>query len=400
MSTDRTRQPKGVPVGGQFAATSHDEAGVTLTARAPALPGLAPYGEVPAPLETQTLADGSPAGATFEESYRTFFRDLDDHEAAHGSYEPQKPISEADILDLAGIGDANLGRHRGTYLERDDTGDPVIVVHTRNGGGNRECYEDDCDGNCTGCIQTDSIPALPTYLRDEDDDGDFTYANNYFRPLDPAAGLAAIEAEERLAHLNRLDYYRTAITDGTQPPWVVLSPVRPKEDRDKVYDRLAQARRDSGQHASRRRVADNVMAAIEAGQKLPALNMMRIPNEKFSYDRAVASRDQVALDAAEARTACDVLGADLKHSLPPTTAALVQREHARLQEDAFRREAQVTENEAKIQHAGGVMRSWAWTMREQADKADAAVTAAEEELKDFDWSASWPGAVDDCPQRP
>lgn len=397
MSTDRTRQPKGVPVGGQFASTAHDEAGITLTR---ILPELAPYGDIPAPLESQTLENGSPAEATFEESYRAFFRALDEHEATHGPYETQKSISEGDILDLAGIGDANLGRHRGTFLERDeDTGDPVIVVHTRNGGGNRECYQDDCDGACTGCIQTDAIPALPTYLRDADDDGDSTYANNYFRPVDPEAGLAALEAEEKRINLNRLDFYRTAITDGSQPPWVVLSEVRPKQERDRIFDELNQSRRESGQHTSRRRIADGVCEAVEAGTTLPALNMMRIPNEKYSYDRAVANREKIAQDAFEARTAADALASDLKSPLPPTIAVLAATEHGRLDAEAHRLENDKFENGLEIATSGAAMKKWAGFLTSQADAADAATAAVEEKLKDFDWSANYPGAVEECPPR-
>lgn len=159
MTTNTARQPKGVPVGGQFAATAHNESDLTLAAPAPALPELEPYGEIPAPLDGQTLETGEPAAATFEDSYRAYFRPLDEHEAVHGPYTTQPSMSEGEILDLAGIRNENLGRHRGTYLERDEgTGEPVIVVHTRNGGGNRECWQDDCDGQCTGCIQTDAIP--------------------------------------------------------------------------------------------------------------------------------------------------------------------------------------------------------------------------------------------------
>jgi hypothetical protein len=401
MTTNTARQPKGVPVGGQFAATAHNESDLTLAAPAPALPELEPYGEIPAPLEGQTLETGEPAGPTFEDSYRAFFRPLDEHEAAHGPITSLPALSEGDILDLAGIGGVNLGRHRGTFLERDEnTGEPVIVVHTRNGGGNRECYQDDCDGQCTGCIQTDAIPALPTYLRDEDDDGDCTYANNYFRPVDAAAGLAALEAEETRQTLNRLLYYREAITSGKQPPWAVLSPVRGRDERQKVYGELLDRRKEAGQNAQSRRTAEAVFAALESETAMPQTNIWRLPNEYYSYNTALKYRDVHDGEAREARQAADALAAEMKLQLPPATKALVEREFTKLDNDAVKHEQRAAENRAKLEFAGGVMRTWAWTLKERADKADVSVEAAEAKLKDFDWAASYPGDSADCPPRP
>ncbi|ACL42164.1 hypothetical protein Achl_4213 (plasmid) [Pseudarthrobacter chlorophenolicus A6] len=401
MSIDRTRQPKGVPVGGQFAATAHNESGVTLAAPRSSISELAAYGEIPAPLEHQTMADGSPAEASFEESYRAFFRPLDDHEAVHGPYEPDPSLSEGEILELAGIADANLGRHHGTYLERDeDSGDPVIVVHTRNGGGNRECYSDPCDGTCTGCIQTDAIPALPTYLRDTDDEDDRTYANNYFRPLDAAAGLAALEAQERRTKLNELTYYRKAITEGTQPPWVVLSPVRGKADRARIYRELERARQSARNDSQRRGTADAVLAALENGTPMPGMgSMMRVPVERSRYDSALKFHKLHTAEGQVAREAADTLAAEMKQPLPPATASLVGREHAKLTEEAARHEEQAAENEAKLEVTSAVMRTWAWSVKEQADKTDAEVEAAAQKLKDFDWSESYPGPADECPAR-
>lgn len=91
---------------------------------------------------------------------------------------------------LAMLGNPDVGRLRDTWIEERD-GEMMIVVYTRNGGGNREHWDwgddvadegPDCD--CTGCIQTYRIPAHPLYLFDEDDDFDCTYAANYFRVPD------------------------------------------------------------------------------------------------------------------------------------------------------------------------------------------------------------------------
>lgn len=59
----------------------------------------------------------------------------------------------------------DFGRYRDIYVTEDH-----IVVHTRNGGGNREDYED----------VFDEMSEHPLYAYDEDDEFDCTYANIYF----------------------------------------------------------------------------------------------------------------------------------------------------------------------------------------------------------------------------
>ena len=70
----------------------------------------------------------------------------------------------------------DVGRYRDAWVEQD--GDALLIrVHTRNGGGNREDYDDG------------SMAEHPWYVRDEDDSYDNTYADWWFRPaldeLDP-----------------------------------------------------------------------------------------------------------------------------------------------------------------------------------------------------------------------
>lgn len=59
----------------------------------------------------------------------------------------------------------DFGRYRDIYVT-----DTHIVVHTRNGGGNREDYEH----------VFEEMSEHPLYAYDEDDDFDCTYANIYF----------------------------------------------------------------------------------------------------------------------------------------------------------------------------------------------------------------------------
>lgn len=75
------------------------------------------------------------------------------------------------ILQFLGKTREDFGRFRNVYLE-----DGYIVVHTRNGGGNREDYE----------YVFDEMSEHPWYSHDEDDDFDCTYANIYFKVPDNA----------------------------------------------------------------------------------------------------------------------------------------------------------------------------------------------------------------------
>jgi hypothetical protein len=78
---------------------------------------------------------------------------------------------------------ADVGRFRDCYLT--DAGE--IAVYTRNGGGNRDDYQD----------VFDALEKHPQYLRDEDDDFDCTYATIYFSVPDTLDrdALAAIAPE-------------------------------------------------------------------------------------------------------------------------------------------------------------------------------------------------------------
>lgn len=70
------------------------------------------------------------------------------------------------LLGLLGKTQADFGRYRDVFVQ-----DGYIVVHTRNGGGNRESYED----------VFEEMSEHPWYSHDEDDSFDCTYANIYFK---------------------------------------------------------------------------------------------------------------------------------------------------------------------------------------------------------------------------
>ena len=70
------------------------------------------------------------------------------------------------LLGLLGKEAGDFGRFRDVYVTEDH-----IVVYTRNGGDNREHYED----------VFAEMKDHPLYTHDEDDDFDCTYANIYFK---------------------------------------------------------------------------------------------------------------------------------------------------------------------------------------------------------------------------
>ncbi len=89
---------------------------------------------------------------------------------------------------LASAADARVARFRDAWIERGEDGRPVIVIYTRTGGGNRECF---CEANGRAHPHPDcylaaneTLAAHPLYLRDADDRFDPTYATFYFKVPD------------------------------------------------------------------------------------------------------------------------------------------------------------------------------------------------------------------------
>lgn len=113
------------------------------------------------------------------------------------------------------LGNPEPGRFRDAWVEKGDDGEPIIVIYTRNGGGNRECY---ChDHPEPGCLEQviEDLQADPLYLSDEDDDGDRTYASFRFRcPPEVRDLLAGIAGGQRDMDAE----WQRAITAITSPP--------------------------------------------------------------------------------------------------------------------------------------------------------------------------------------
>lgn len=84
------------------------------------------------------------------------------------------------ILATLGLTEADVGRFRDCFVANGE-----IAVYTRNGGGNREDYQE----------VFDKLAQHPCYLRDVDDEFDCTYATIYFRfPEEFAEGLRRLDS--------------------------------------------------------------------------------------------------------------------------------------------------------------------------------------------------------------
>lgn len=94
----------------------------------------------------------------------------------------QNPYSKI-LLAILNLDEAACGRFRDCYPSEDGT---QIHVYTRNGGGNREQYQDTID----------ELSKHPMYVTDFDDDYDCTYATITFRVPDEAKDLVAKIADQ------------------------------------------------------------------------------------------------------------------------------------------------------------------------------------------------------------
>lgn len=101
----------------------------------------------------------------------------------------QNPGTEV-LLAAAGLTGYDVGRLRDAWAELGDDGQVVIVVYTRNGGGNRvECWGANwptASGQscrCPACAANYHLPSLPNHLGGTDDTFDDTYRTERFRPL-------------------------------------------------------------------------------------------------------------------------------------------------------------------------------------------------------------------------
>ena len=112
----------------------------------------------------------------------------------------ENPLA-AILLGLLGLSRDNVPRYRDCYWTGNE-----IAVHTRTGGGNREGYQE----------ANDELTKLPTYVRDEDDDFDSTYATFYFKMPEQFAWVLSHLAAEDATPAQRWQTFFDKLKNGDQ----------------------------------------------------------------------------------------------------------------------------------------------------------------------------------------
>lgn len=133
-----------------------------------------------------------PDGRSFAQAWSEKFQNLADFKKKHGDVSPQNLIPAPDsLLDEPVVALRERGQSlltKSQYIADGGNnpegikGEYVVSVHTRQGGGNRECYCDDYESHEDYCLSenNDGMTNHPNYLSDADDDYDSTYATFYF----------------------------------------------------------------------------------------------------------------------------------------------------------------------------------------------------------------------------
>ena len=215
----------------------------------------------------------------------------DEHFAVLDQPEPETRHTVASDI----IGDQDPGRLRGTpevklaaeardpdgFDPRDhglNSGDPVVEIYTRNGGGNRECYHDGggYEPGCTGCIM-DEFPEHPRYVADFDDGFDSTYATIILSvPEDQKAHALSVmddrEAEELEKAQARAKGEIKSYRRGELPPWRLLADEDAVQSADRKIRELRQKSLGSWQAERLEKEAEtqrSVVTALDEGTDIP-----------------------------------------------------------------------------------------------------------------------------------
>lgn len=172
------------------------------------------------------------------------------------------------------------GENPGDLLEdsyySSDVFEPGVIyaaIHTRQGGGNRDCYCDDSsDGNHeSGCLALNNelLTEHEGYLFDFDDSFDSTYATFVFKTKLTSKDVE--ELEELRKHIANIHSEKSLIDQfnaGTLAPWIILGTGVPQS----ISTDLASARRalSSAEYSFKPEVLEFAGSLISVGERLIA----------------------------------------------------------------------------------------------------------------------------------
>lgn len=251
-----------------------------------------------------------PDGRSFAQAWADKFQELADFKKKNGDTPVRNLIPQPDSLldeQVFPIRDRGQGLMTKAQYIADGgnnpagvTGDYVVSVSTRQGGGNRECWCDDYENHDSGCLEknNEELVAHPNYLSDEDDDYDSTYANFYY-----SAGITQEKVDEYNVKVNTMR--RLAVDDllvegarsGEMTPWAALAGTYGEGQKYKgLKQRLIT-------HETDAKKAEESNAKIESGMK--KINAGKITDAEAAemgvsvYRRASLVRESKALVVAQ-----------------------------------------------------------------------------------------------------
>lgn len=371
--------------------------------------------------------------------------------------EPQ-PLNVEMLADRL-MGQPDWGRIRGgPWLEvLDDTAedgtrsfDPgvdrdsdalVLRVHTRNGGGNRECWHDgeESAAGCTGCANV-QLQQHPWYLSDEDNEFDCTYADFLFRvPAEHrGAFVDAAGASSKAAGWDAMQRERQQIADGDLPPWRILATadeIQAHQRRRVELQREVMTEFRRSQVASHLDRADQIVAAL-AGEPATSTGgdwVLEVPDETRTLFKtrnvrlsdAVKVSTEAAAAAQKARTMAalreeidspsvsDDLHNYLVGELPPKTYRTTEGEGRKkrtvtrtytpqtpfVQEEE--KAAELHRRTAKeLAELSALVAAHRATLRDDLERSDAAAQQLASLTSQGGWALGWPGDPNEVPPRP
>lgn len=405
-----------------------------------------------AALELARLTPSS-AGKSFSDHWKSHFALF--IESANGS-----PLVEPSAETILGV---SAQRPRGDWLfdgsdpgdlledtyYSDDVFEPGVIyaaLHTRQGGGNRDCYCDDSSEGYheAGCLAVNNelLTEHEGYLFDFDDSFDSTYATFVFRTKLTPKDVEELDGLRRhIAKVRSEKSLIDQINGGKLAPWIILGTEAPRD----VSSELAAARRalSSAEYSFKPDVLDFTEALVSVGERLIAGEVVPESEiaERFgdltSYDiqRKIQNRDYQAtqiLDrirsaARSASTLVHMRGmVEEAESLPADSKLakylLGDRGQGSYNTTEKRGRRNVTVRKIydrgsklgeKLKSADRVagddlkrLQGPLIDVREIAAKQLESKAKIEElklqivELEKLSWAAGWPGALEDLPARP
>lgn len=106
-------------------------------------------------------------------------------------------------LSTLGLCPDDVGRFRDCFLRKDpESGEERIVIYTRNGGGNRDSYEETIE----------KLRAHPEFVIDFDDDFDCTYASFVFKVPEKFKEKIAAISDLPHQHVNPGERFKELLT--------------------------------------------------------------------------------------------------------------------------------------------------------------------------------------------